>query len=187
MTKTVAPSYVKTCFNYKMKIKNWYDVLKQQVGLNKYAIKQELINMYKHAIKPLSKMPKDIDFWITNWEQTMAEGLDQSLYYADNVSIWFEDFLAAVKLIDSVWMNAYQIDMSKEVESGTLSYRILANDFHKEIKVLRTNAKVSRIAKRSFGPTFAEQSAEEKMDVSDASTKIISKRKKKKTGKQFQD
>src|SRR5215471_17215186 len=77
--------------------------------------------------------------------------------------------------------------MSKKVENGTLSYRILANDFRKEIKALRTNAKVSRVAKRSFESIFAGQDAEEKTDASDTSTKAISKRKKKKTGKQSQD
>src|SRR5215471_15927756 len=77
--------------------------------------------------------------------------------------------------------------MSKKVENGTLSYRILANDFRKEIKALRTNAKVSRVAKRSFESIFAGQGAEEKTDMSDTSIKIISKRKKKKIGKQFQD
>ena len=60
MMKTVAANYAKTCFNYEKDIKNWYSALKQQVGTNEYAIKQEIKNAYKQAVKSLSKIPKNI-------------------------------------------------------------------------------------------------------------------------------
>jgi len=61
MTKTVAPSYVKTCFTYNKNVKEWYEAVKKQVGLNESTIKQEIRDMYKRAIKPLTKMLKDIE------------------------------------------------------------------------------------------------------------------------------
>ena len=51
------------------------------------------------------------------------------------------------------------------------------------MKTSRLNAR-SQITKKSFGPTFAEKSAEDEMDMSDSSTESKQKKKKKQTGKQ---
>jgi hypothetical protein len=72
-----------------------------------------------------------------------------------------------------LWTKAYRLTKSEEVEKGTLSYRTLANDFRKAVQASRTDAKPSRVAKGSFGPTFAQQHAEEETYASDASIKAM--------------
>jgi len=57
---------MKTCFKRKKGIKEWYDNLKQQVGIDKYNIKQDIKDIYQHAIKPLLKLLKDPESWIIN-------------------------------------------------------------------------------------------------------------------------
>ena len=48
---------------------------------------------YKHhAIKPLTKISKDIEAWIANWEEVMAKGIDRDIL----VDEWFDDLLNAV-------------------------------------------------------------------------------------------
>jgi hypothetical protein len=106
----------------------------------------------------------------------MAKGQERNLSFATNVDEWFEDFLATANTIEPTWTKVYRLAKSAEVESGTLSYRTLANDFRKAAKALRPDARTSKVAKGSFGPTFAGQGAEEETDASDASTKPGKKR-----------
>ncbi|RHZ51562.1 uncharacterized protein CDV56_106148 [Aspergillus thermomutatus] len=185
MMRTVASRYRETCFGYEKDIKEWYNALKEQVGSNEYDIKRDIKDAYRRSVKPLSKIPKDVELWITNWEQTMAKGLERDLSFATNIDDWFEDFLTAVNLIIPSWTEAYRLTKSIQVEEGTLSYRTLANDFRKAVKASRPDAK-SRVAKGSFGPTFAGQgTADESSDSSINS--VVEKRVKtgkKKTGKQ---
>jgi hypothetical protein len=84
----------------------------------------------------------------------------------------FDDFLNAVISVKPSWVEAYyRLTKAAEVEHSTLSYRTLANDFRKAVKLPGPNARSSRIAKGPFGPTFAGQlEAEEMADVPDAST-----------------
>jgi hypothetical protein len=169
MTKTVASSYAQTCFDYSDGIKEWYNKLKEQVSMNEHTIKKEIKALYRQAVKPLSKAPKDFEAWITNWEQVMAKGINRDIPFAKDVDEWFDDFLNAVISVKLSWVEAYRLTKAAEVEDSTLSYRTLANDFRKAVKVPGPNAR-SRIAKGSFGPTFAGQEAEEMADAPDAST-----------------
>jgi hypothetical protein len=156
MTKTVAPRYMETCFEYSETVRVWYENLKKQVGTNEHTIKREIKDTYKHAIKPLTKTPKDIEAWIANWEQVMAKGFDREILFAKDVDEWFNDFLNAVNSLEPLWTKAYRLTKSDEVEKGTLSYRTLANDFRKAVLASRTDAKPSRVAKGSFGLTFLD-------------------------------
>jgi hypothetical protein len=121
----------------------------------------DIRDQYRQAIKPLSKSPKDFESWITNWEQIMAKGIDRNIPFATQPVEWFNDFLVAVAQIDPAWVRACRLARMPEVQRGTLTYRALANDFRDAIKSLGFNAKLSKIAKGSFGPTFAGQEADE--------------------------
>ena len=170
MTKTVASNYAQTCFDYSEGIKEWYGKLKEQVSMNEHSIKREIKASYRQAVRPLSKPPKDFEAWITNWEQVMAKGINRDIPFAKDVDEWFDDFLNAVISVKPSWVEAYRLTKAAEVELSTLSYRTLANDFRKAVKLPGPNARSSRIAKGSFGPTFAGQEAEEMAYAPDAST-----------------
>ena len=63
----------------------------------------------------------------------MAKGQERNLSFATNVDEWFEDFLATANTIEPTWTKVYRLAKSAEVESGTLSYQTLANDFRKAV------------------------------------------------------
>ena len=96
MTKTVASAYIETAFYYTKTVREWYKALKQQVSTDEFTIKEDIRNMYRRAIKPLSKAPKDFELWITTWEQIIAKGSERNLLFANTVDEWFRDFLKAV-------------------------------------------------------------------------------------------
>jgi hypothetical protein len=112
MTKTIAPSYAQTCFDPEQDIKGWYNNLKE---LNDFAIITDIRAQYKQVIKPLSKPPKDLETWITNWEQIMAKEIDRNIPFATQPVEWFNDFLAAVAPVNPVWVRAYRLARMLEV------------------------------------------------------------------------
>jgi len=72
---------------------------------------------------------------------------------------WLYDFLDAVKPILGHWVTSYKLAKPQL----TLNYRAVANDFREEVRQL-TKARIpvgSRIAKGSFGPSFAGKEAKE--------------------------
>src|SRR6266487_5908447 len=183
MTKTIAASYVETCFDYEENIDVWYSKLKEQVGSDETTIKREIKDNYKRSIKPLSKIPKDLELWITNWEQAIAKGLERNLPFATSVDDWFDDFLTAVRLIHPMWVSAYELNKSNEVKDGSLSYRTVANDFRTQAKKV-ADARPGRVGRGAF-PIFAGKGTEDETDVSNSEAEAKTK-KTKKTGKQPQ-
>ena len=61
-----------------------------------------------------------------------------------------------------MWAASYGISKDPQVEDGTLDYRKVANDLRREASQYTETTKASKIAKGSFGPTFAgEESSDE--------------------------
>jgi hypothetical protein len=55
------------------------------------------------------------------------------------------------------WVDSFRRSTRKEIESGSLTYRTLANDFRDSTQPL-SNTK-AKVAKGSFGPMFGRNSA----------------------------
>jgi hypothetical protein len=72
--------------------------------------------------------------------------------------VWFDDFLEAIKGILPMWAEAYEVNKDPQVEDNTLDYRTVANDLR---RVAGKQKNTSKIAKGSFGPTFADDSSED--------------------------
>src|SRR5215469_2459236 len=109
----------------------------------------------------------------------MAEGLDRNLLFALSVDDWFNDFITAISQIDPMWTKAYRLNKTEEVNTGTLDYRTLANDFRIAVKAAKTEANTSRVAKGSFAATFAGQGTDDETDASESSAKAKSRRRQK--------
>ena len=86
-------------------------------------------------------------------------------------SIWFQDFLGAIRGILPMWAAAYGISKDSQIDNDTLDYRKVANDLRREAGQYTETRKTSRIAKGSFGPTFADSSEDETSGVKGTSRK----------------
>ena len=73
----VTPNYMKMCFKTGTGINNWYKNIKDLVGLSDFTVQEELRDLYRQMIRPLTKPPKDFELWITNWEQIIVEDQDR--------------------------------------------------------------------------------------------------------------
>ena len=157
ITKTVDTDYRQTCCLSQKTIKEWFEALKEQVGMSVYATESLIMDNYHKAVKPLTRPPKDFQQWITEWEKALAKVQEHDLAVGKHPREWFRDFTNAVQQIMPHWVDSFRRSMKKEIESGSLTYRTLANDFRDSTQPL-SNTK-AKVAKGSFGPMFGRKSA----------------------------
>jgi hypothetical protein len=65
---------------------------------------------------------------------------------------WIKDFLAAVRPLNPYWVEPYWINKKQNIQDGSLSFRLVAQDFRDSMNRMGTSQ--SKIAKGSFGPTY---------------------------------
>jgi hypothetical protein len=53
-------------------LKDWYEKLKEQVGVSDSKQQRDARTQYKAAIKPLSKALRDALAWLNNWEEAVT-------------------------------------------------------------------------------------------------------------------
>jgi hypothetical protein len=165
LEKTVSSAYYKTSCSPTSTVRDWYNNLKNAIGQTDYQNHEHLRKRYRDAIKPLSKMPKDPEAWITNWEQIITEGKEKKLAFATECSDWYSNFMNAVKLVLPNWVGIFDETQVEKVEAGTLTSQELAKGFRRAVKRFPTGT--ARVAKGSFGLSFVGQAAEE--DTPDSS------------------
>lgn len=157
VTKTVDSKYYRVSCKPTESIKDWYDKLKESAGVSDLQSRNDARDAYKQAIKPLTRVPKDLPAWATAWEHAISAAKEKGVAAAQTPAEWFEDFITAVRPIMEHWAASYRLVKAKEVEEGSLTYRTLANDFREEVRLQTKASKPSRVAKGSFGPSFAGQ------------------------------
>jgi hypothetical protein len=91
-------------------IRQWYSNLTGQVGVSEARQRQDARDKYRTALKPLSKAPKDILAWFSNWERSISFAKEKGVAEAQYPTDWFADFAITVKLFMDRWMTAYPIE-----------------------------------------------------------------------------
>ena len=113
----------------------------------------EGITLYQEAIRS-PKSLKDFDKWIDNWEQGINLAQKKKVAATLSPSDWFNDLMNTLAGILPNWSDSYAIHKGDEVENETIAFRVVANDSRKVVD--RKQKGTTKIAKGSFGPTFAE-------------------------------
>ena len=152
--KTASPNYQLICCEPTDTIKDWYEKLKELVSTEERTRKREARDKYRRAIKPPTNL-KSLSAWITNWELVMSEAKKKGLAVAENSSDWFDDCLNAIEPLLPSWVDAYRLTKETEAETENFSYRMLANDIREVVRRKVIPSKSTKIAKGSFGPSFA--------------------------------
>jgi hypothetical protein len=153
ISANVSSHYQKTCCKPTESLAKWYEQLKKAAGISKRLEDSIARERYREALKT-PKM-KDLSSWIDLWEQEMTVAEDKGVLATTRVSEWFEDLLVAVRGILPTWAESYGINKDPFVEDNTLDYRTVANDLRKVASRHTRTGIPGKIAKGSFGPTFA--------------------------------
>jgi hypothetical protein len=152
VTDTISPHYRRLCCEPTDPLPKWYKSLKEAVGVTSYMEKKEATRLYQGAIRS-PKSLKDFDKWIDNWEQGINLAQKKKVA-ATQPSDWFNDLMNTLAGIMPNWSESYAIHKGDEVEKETITFRAVANDLCKVVD--RKQKGTIKIAKGSFGPTFAE-------------------------------
>jgi hypothetical protein len=148
----VSAHYQKTCCKGGLSLHQWFGNLKKAAGVSKRLEDTMARNKYKEAVK--TPKIKDLTTWADNWEQVMTDSIRKGVLATTRASEWFEDVVVALKDVIPSWIQSYAINKDSQVEDDTLDYRTVANDIRQASSQYTTD-KLSKVAKGSFGPTFA--------------------------------
>ena len=155
VSTTVSPEYFTGNCDPDESLRIWYELLKDHCSTDTVLDFDTARQNYRKAIVPLHKPPKDIIAWLRNWEQAMAQGITKEVPDALVTMSYFEDFLQAVQPLYQGWASAYRVSKRGDLAEGSLSYRVIANDFRKEVGSQGSHA--AKIARGSFGPSFGPE------------------------------
>jgi hypothetical protein len=153
--KTVSQHYRSTACRPDDSLRTWYKNLEKQVGISTGKQREKAREAYKEAVRPLSRLPKDLSTWLEQWERAINKAQQKEVPEAKDATAWTADFFTVMKPFYAQWVITYKMTRRHEIESGTLTFRELANDFRDEVKTAPTQQ--GRIAKGAFGPSFADQ------------------------------
>ncbi|EEA22087.1 hypothetical protein PMAA_058670 [Talaromyces marneffei ATCC 18224] len=131
---------------------NWkeaYINLKEQVNQGRFISQRRIKDEYDQHLRSLKPSTRDLEAWITKWEELLLEAERKSMVIADDVLDWSTRFLDAIRPLDDAWTTAYEITIEEKIEDGTLTRRELANAFRRNLRKIR-NRRPSRIYRGSF-------------------------------------
>jgi len=183
---TVSPHYRLIHCEPTETLAMWYANLKEAVGATAFIEKNNARRLYREALKAPRSL-KDFDKWVDNWERSMNIAKNKGVAATKSVSDWFPDLLGAIEGILPTWAESYEINKNEEIEADSLTFRTVANDLRKVAE--KGRRKGLKLAKGSFGPTFADEAdqyaADEAISGAEASPESGAKnrRQRKKPGK----
>uniref|UniRef100_A0A093VK87 Retrovirus-related Pol polyprotein from transposon TNT 1-94 n=1 Tax=Talaromyces marneffei PM1 TaxID=1077442 RepID=A0A093VK87_TALMA len=131
---------------------NWkeaYINLKEQVNQGRYISQRRIKDEYDQHLRSLKPSTRDLEAWVTKWEELLLEAERKSMVVADDVLDWSTRFLDAIRPLDDTWTTAYEITIEEKIEDGTLTRRELANGFRRNLRKIR-NRRPSRVYRGSF-------------------------------------
>jgi len=82
---------------------------------------------YRAAIEPLKNPPKDIETWVTAWEQAIRQAHEKKLGMVTDPEDWFDDFLDALRPVKPRWVESYELLNREKVIAKSVTYRDVAN------------------------------------------------------------
>lgn len=143
---TVSPTYTNSDCRPDKTLKEWYSSLMAHLGGNNDLKRARALLIYNEAIKPLQRPPTDFSAWLDRWELAMIRGQETGVMVTKDPTAWYADFIRAISGIMPAYGTAFRQGHAAELEKNTLDYRVLSNDFRKELAT-----QIQYLAKPSAG------------------------------------
>jgi hypothetical protein len=132
-------------------IRTWYRNLEKSCKESEIQQEERALRKYDAHLSQRVKNPTE---WLANWELVMAEAIKKNVAPALQISSWFNQLCAALAPLDEAYISALKVVKRKDMEEKTLDYRQVAAELKWHFESQR--GRTGRIAKGSFGPTYAE-------------------------------
>jgi hypothetical protein len=141
-----------TCCKEEETMDKWYLALKATGAAYERNRVPDARAKYQQAIKPLSKLPRNFDQWLTEWETAVAEGQELQLPDTQRATFWARDLAKALLNAMPFWANNFISINEEKIESNELDFRDVAATVRRQWATLY-QSKSSTINKGAF-PTY---------------------------------
>jgi hypothetical protein len=158
---TTSTTLKKTCCKEGETLDNWYLAFEEAGSAYEKNRIPDARAKYKASVKPLSRLPRSFDTWLTEWETAVAEGQQLEIPETAQAKFWAEDLAIALRSVLPIWATNFITINKKEIEAGTLSYREVATDLRRTWQVLQQpKSSIAKGAFPSYGPVPIQERPE---------------------------
>jgi hypothetical protein len=107
------------CCHEDESVDNWYEEFEKYGAPYEALHFSEARTRYLNAVKPLQRIPKKFDEWVTEWTTAMTEGHRTKIPETENPEIWAKDLIRALQHVLPSWANGFlQVYRSCALNSG---------------------------------------------------------------------
>lgn len=150
MKESVSESYRKTHVSITHDWVTAYNNLKAGLNPGSREIQRAIREEYNQHMRILKPSTKDLDGWLSQWEQLMINGQRKSMTFALDKEDWSSRFLEAIRPLDNAWVTSLEHIIEKQLDDGTLTIRDMSKAFRRLITRTKRPRSTSRVLKGSF-------------------------------------
>jgi hypothetical protein len=136
----------------------WFKELQKIGAVYEDRMEIDASNAYHAMIKPVTKLPRDLNAWVDRWETTMTNSIKKGIADAKKAKFWANHLATALSPVIDSWTTTFIQVNYEAISNNTLDYRKVAAQLRDHA---RTTKGGNRIAKGSFAATFGTASVEE--------------------------
>lgn len=164
VTSTISPTYRLNACPQGKTLDVWFKELRKIGAIYEDRMTIDASNAYHAMIKPITKLPRDLNAWIERWETTMTNSIKKEISDAQNARLWANHLASALSPVMENWTTTFLQVNYKAISSNTLDYREVAAQLRDYARTIKGG---SRVAKGSFAATFGTTPAEEDTPMED--------------------
>lgn len=155
---TTSKTLLKVCCKEGETMDKWYIAFQETGSAYEENRVPDARAKYKASVKPLSKLPRSFDNWLTEWETALAEGQQLEIPDTAKATFWAEDLALALKTVLPIWAANFITNNKEKIQDDTLSYREVAADLSRTWNVIQQpKATLAKGAFPSYVPVQPEK------------------------------
>ena len=158
ITSTISATYRLNACPEGETLDVWFKELQKIGAIYDDRMEIDASNAYHAMVKPVTKLPRDLNAWIDHWETTMTNSIKKGIADAKHAKFWANHLATALSPVIDNWTSTFIQVNYDAISNNTLDYRKVAAQLR---DYARTTKGGNRITKGSFAATFGTTPADE--------------------------
>ncbi|KAL8366239.1 hypothetical protein RB595_004825 [Gaeumannomyces hyphopodioides] len=154
---TVSETYKLTICHEDKNLAEWYRTLEETGKVHEHRLKGEARDRYRASVKPLTKLPRDFDAWVRQWETAMAYGIQKKVADTLDSQTWAEDLMTALRGVLENWTITFQMTNQTSINNNKLDYRLVAAALRDHIRIVNKSTPGTRVTKGAFAAKYGRE------------------------------
>ena len=128
---TTSPMIREICCKEGETLDKWYEAFLETGSAYERNRIPDARAKYKASVKPLLRLPRSFETWLTEWETALSEGQNLNVPETSQAQFWAEDLANTLKSVLPVWAANFITNNKEKIQDDTLSYREVATDLRR--------------------------------------------------------